>query len=232
MYFDNGFLEDEMMLEKPRLIQRGYFDRKDGILEYEYMGYAEFEWGDQAKSLKRIFEREVKIEICPVIISSKISNVYLVIREDFKFSDYYKIVQGLINIDWHTKERVWLDVGLRKKLKMACDFEIKTEAWFDFFNDVFIVLSQEDANLLLTVFSNIKESWRQRDEWLDSPKVKEFQKELEKIKIELLKSGSWSSLGNMREVNGELEVRLKSMEHSGWYKLQDLRDRLKNELKK
>src|SRR5512133_765204 len=78
-------------MREPWLIQRCTL--RNGILEYDYMGSTEFEIGDQAKSLRRIFgaglsRGRVEIKVC-----DKTVPVRMIAGEGFSFGEYQMLLQ-------------------------------------------------------------------------------------------------------------------------------------------
>lgn len=227
--------QSELSSKQPHLIQRCTLGRKDRKLNYEYMGSSEYECGDQAKSLKRIFTGAMEIRKCEVRAFDRDVEFYLVARSDFDFSAYPAIIDGLIKQRWRTKEQTYLDLVLQKKFRLvkAKDYDfVETEAWFDFQNDVLFTLSQKDADFLVVALGRIKEIWRQKEVWLNSPPVKKFRKELEKIKTRLRKADKrWVYLDGIEEKDGKLMVWFNPMLQKtscGFVSLQDLRDWLQD----
>ena len=216
--------------QQPRLIQRCELDRRKKRLNYQYMGSAEFEFGDQSKSLRRMFQGTIEIRSCTIRAFDNDVEFYLVARSDFPFAEYKPILQGLVNQNWRTKQPTFLDLIVKKKFGLyknkLGDFAKTTTVWFDFYgNDVLFTLSKKDAEFLVIVLADVKETWRKRDEWLNSPPVKKFQKELEKLKVKLRKAGkNWSSLDRIEEKDGEITVWLNASDRMGSYTLQGLRD--------
>src|SRR3989344_3162528 len=99
--------QTKLVKEQPRLIQRCTLDRERNKLCYEYMGSAEFEFGDQAKSLKRIFDGKVEIRFCFAQFNEEAVKFWLVAREDFNLDSYAAVLQGLIEERWRTKETTY-----------------------------------------------------------------------------------------------------------------------------
>ncbi len=197
------------------------------------MGAAEFEIGSQAKSLKRMFEGEIEIGKCAIYVFDRFVEFYLVAHKGFYFEAYGAVILGMIHQDWRMQEPTYLRYILEKKFRLPLTdkySDVETKAWFDFGNDVLFTLSQRDANFLVAALANTKEIWRKKDEWLNSPPVKKFQKEFEKIKKRLEKQGKrWIYLDGVEDRDGELMVWLNpaTSEGIGFVSLQDLRDWLK-----
>lgn len=224
----------ELWSKQPRLIQRCLLDKADKKIKYEYMGSSEYECGDQAKSLKMIFEGEVEVRKCSIRAFDRDVEFYLVARSDFDFNSYPTIIDGLIKLEWGTKQQTYLDLVLQKKFRLvkAKDYDfVKTQAWFDFVNGVFFALSKKDADFLVVAMGEIKEIWRQKEVWRNSPPVKKFLKELGKVKKLLEKARKdWIALDTIEECEGGIKVWLNprgNNYYAGWFTLQDLRDWVK-----
>lgn len=220
-----------MGLQKPEpwLIQRCYFDREDKKLRYEYMGSSEFEWGDQATSLKRMFNGEIETRVCIVNFNERLVEFRLVARKDFDFDSYIEILQGLIERRIRTKEATHLEPILEKVMGFVDDERnsyIQTEAWFDFENDVLFTLSQENANLLVEILANIKEHWRTKEEWRNSPLIKKTGEEVAKISERLHKVMNFVFVSKVENVHGRPKVHLNDggIGNSGWYTLKQLQN--------
>ncbi len=225
----------ELVKKQPYLIQRCTLDRGSKKLCYEYMGSAEFERGDQAGSLRRMFKGKIETNECTVRAFDRDVHFYLVAQNGFPFGAYAQVIQGLISKEWKTKEQTFLDYVLQKRFRLVSKKRysfVETEAWFDFANGVLFTLSQKDADSVVVALDDIKETWRQKEVWLNSPPVKKFQKELEKLKTRLLKAGKrWMYLDDIKKVDGKLVAWLNPMlQHTmgGFVTLEDLRDWLKD----
>ena len=224
--------QSRLLTRHPYLIQRCTLDRADKKLLYELVGSSEFEVGLQASSLKRMFAGEIEMGACAVRAFDRYVEFCIVARKGFPFGEYARVIQGLINQEWGTQEPTYLDDVLKKNLRLA-KTDVKTEVWFDFTNDALFTLSVANAHSIVFALINIKEVWRKKDEWRNSPPVKKFREELEEIKANLQKAGKhWFSLEDIEDVGGELKVWLNPMGQEiythHWCTLQDLRDWLKN----
>lgn len=219
---------------QPWLIQRCYFDRENKKLRYEYMGSSEFEFGDQATSLKRMFNGEIEIHCCTVKVQTSLVHerpveFRLVARKDFDFDSYTEVLQGLIERQWQTKEETYLEPILEKVMGFVDDERnsyIQTEVWFDFKNDVLFTLSQENADLLVVILANIKEHWRIKEKWRNSPPIRKFNNEVDKLRKRLNKVMSFVYLGSAENMNGRPKVHLNDggISNSGWYTLKQLQN--------
>lgn len=220
--------------DQPRLIQRCFLDREQKKLGYDYMGSTEFEIGDQYKSLQRIFAGEIRVGSCTVNydMHKKQVRIFMVARSDFDFTGYVRVLTGLVNRLWRTKERTYLAINIERHLGIDDDPSDnfgKVDVWFDFKNDVLFTLTQENVDDLLAAFDGIRKSWREREEFLNSKPVVKFRNELEQIKQDLRAAGKrWISLNRIeRRQNGRLVVWLNPLDQQkyylGWYSLKTLR---------
>lgn len=213
------------------LIQRCTIDRDKPGLHYDYMGSSEFEFGDQAASLRRMFVGSVMVRECLFKSPDATLDAWLIAREDFPFGSYSRILQGLAYNFWHTKEPTYLDIMVKRHMGIPDNQPLSpvrnVEAWFDFQNDVIFTLTKEHANLVVASLAYIKEAWRKKEEWLNSPPVKTFRERLEDIKGHLKRQGKdWFSLETVQSIDGTLRVWLnpydQSAHNSGWFTLSDL----------
>lgn len=221
---------------KPYYIQRCYFEREGQKFCYEYMGSSEFEWGDQAKSLRRMFEKVLKVHPCRVKFTNHEVEFCLIAVENFPFSVYEEVLQGLVDQQWHTKEATYLERFLKRRLvtkEEKTDRFFQTEAWFDFENEVLFTTS-ENAGLLLKALVNIKEEWRKKDEWRNSPPIKKLDREVDQTREKLRKvMPLLLYLGKIEDIRGKLQVWLNTGgDGSGWYTPKQLQDLLVRQEKK
>lgn len=147
----------ELENSKPRLFQR-CFIHKNGALKYEYMGSSEFGMGDQAKSLKIMFEKELGLSIQPIDVFDKNIQVFIIASGMFDFISYAEVIKGLINEEWATQEPTHLNLFVRRHLEIKDEwcFTIDTEIWFDFVNGVFFTFTTESTSHLMETLGNIK----------------------------------------------------------------------------
>ncbi len=192
------------------------------------MGMTEFELGDQAKALKRIFKEGLKIHKVSVqfIEVEKDVDIFLLAGKNFPSSCYQYFVKLLANNEYRTSEPTYMHGNIMRMLNLLKDesyFE-QVDAWFDFENDVLMVLSEEQACVLFDVLVNIKVLW----ETPDSPELHRFKQDLAEVKDELRQANKgWLSLDFIREVDGGYHVWLNPLEqkdyHYGWFELDDLK---------
>ncbi len=115
---------------KPRLIQRCTIDKKEDTLRYEYMESSKFEFGDQIKSLKRMFEKEITFAVQTLNVFDCDISVFIVASGSFDFVQYLEVIKGLINKEWPMQESTHLNVVVKKLLEVKdeWDFNVDTNA--------------------------------------------------------------------------------------------------------
>ncbi len=154
----------KVKLRTPRLIQRCVLG--GGRISYEYMGMSEFEMGDQAKSLKRIFAQGVVTATTKVEVDGHEIVVYVIAGSNFPFEEY-KYLQVLVNEDRHSPEPTYLKQVIRTRYEIPgnddWDNSHKVNAWFDFPNEVLWVLSETDRDQLISALEAIQQKWAQKN---------------------------------------------------------------------
>lgn len=195
-------------------------------IRYQYMGMSVFECGDQSKSLKRIFERGMAIHKVEAYFAyaEKNINIYLVAGKHFPLARYQPFVEDLINDNARTSEPTWMKENIIKaKYPLEEKYHNQVDAWFDFENDVILILDIIQAQQVVSALSKIEKIWNTPD----PPELKEFKKQLEKVKRKLKKAGmEWYSLDSVRQLDGEYKVWLNPSEQQkhncGWFNIKDL----------
>lgn len=139
------------MRTTPYLIQRARFSKFhsdkigiDSLLDFDYMGSAEFEFGALGKSLKRVRENineYVRFDHMFADFPEKIVSVYC------KHEDMLEIPEILEKLarrenDIRLKEYCDLDVYLKDLQRRGSDF------WWDIENDFFFWRNNEEFNVL------------------------------------------------------------------------------------
>ena len=150
-------------MKRPWLIQR--CEIYNGKLGYDYMGSTEFEIGDQGKSLKRIFAKGLALETSTVEIEGKKAIVYVVASEGFQFAEYQPYLQQLAEHKLRLQEWISFDDAVRLQVGLKASFgrtEIRTNAWFDFENDVLWTLTEENQKALVSALESIKKKWSEK----------------------------------------------------------------------
>lgn len=212
-----------------RLIQRCNLSAvADGIkMTYQYMGMSEFECGDQAVSLKRIFGRGVGLHETEVYcgMASKNIKLFVVAGKHFPISKYQPFLEALANQTYRTSELTFLDDMLSRSLGLGktCYSDDTVDAWFDFKNDALFTISKENADLVIQALQRIEIVWNTPD----PPEMVAFKKQLEKVKKKLQKAGlRWFALGSVKLIEGRYHAWLNPYEQHlhnyGWYEISDL----------
>lgn len=148
-------------MEQPWLIQR--CELAGGKLTYDYMGSAEFEIGDQAKSLKRIFAAGVELGSTTVTLGGKQIPIYMVASKGFLFADYQPYLQEIAGGTLRAKEWTNFDEVVRAKAGLKTFPHVpRTNVWFDFQNDVLWTVTEKNQKDLVAVLNGIKRKWAEK----------------------------------------------------------------------
>jgi len=142
----------------PRYIQRCNLER--GKLKYEYMGSAEFESGDQPKSLKRIFEKGMHRGSATINVKDNEVVVYMVAAEDFPFDEYQPYLQQLADGELRLQE--FSNFGNSANALVVGIDENRwppNDAWLDFENDVLWTIDESKREVLVSALEAIKTKW-------------------------------------------------------------------------
>lgn len=155
------------MLEHPDCIQR--CNIQGGELKYDYMGSSEFEVGEQAKSLKRIFALGITLGSAKIRIEGKEIEVFMVAGKGFPFADYQRWLQQLAENKLRLQEQTYFDyavlrhAGLDEKLPWyAKEIGKDISSWFDFPNDVLWTLTEEGRQGLVRALEITQGKWAAR----------------------------------------------------------------------
>lgn len=149
-------------IERPWLVQRCELSN-DGKLRYDYMGSAEFEVGDQARSLKRIFAKGMRLDSVSVIVDDKEVVVYMIAAEEFPFADYKPYLQQMADNTLRLKEWTNFDDAIKAQLGLETTLgEDETNVWFDFKNDVLWTLTEDNQTNLVSAMESIKQAWAKK----------------------------------------------------------------------
>lgn len=149
-------------MKQPWLIQ--HCELAGGKLIYDYMGSAEFEIGDQAESLKRIFAAGVELGTATVTMFRKQIPVYMVASKGFPFADYQPHLQQVAVGNFRPKEWTNFNDVVRAKAGGLKIFHHITHinVWFDFQNDVLWTVTEENQKDLVAVLNGIKRKWAEK----------------------------------------------------------------------
>ena len=155
----------KVTLRSPRLVQRCVLGNVR--LCYQYMGMSEFEMGDQARSLKRIFAQGLATDSAKVDVEGHEIIIYMVAAAAFPFAMYAVHLQVLANEKYHRPEPTHLKQVIRKRYEIPgndeWDDDYKVNVWFDFQNGVLFVLSETDLDQLTSALKAIQQKWSQKN---------------------------------------------------------------------
>jgi hypothetical protein len=151
---------------KSYLIQRGTFEDKinisaiegiDSIIDFDYMGSSEFEWGAKPKSLKRIMASYREGSFPPFMVRIKDEDFWLYIKKDVRDDDVQYIMDffnyhatSLGDWNYRTKEKVGISNYFEgkecKQIKPGCINKTEMvrnygycDLWWDLENDYIII---------------------------------------------------------------------------------------------
>jgi hypothetical protein len=222
----NQISKKELITKTPSLIQRCELNPVTLKLIYEYMGSTEFEVGDQPESLKRIFaDGMTTFKVTVQTDQGDSVPFYLTAGKEFNSRAYSKVINGLIEGKFRTKEYTALRETVKKILGKKRfeddDYSLTTNVWFDFTNDVLFTPFKELSEKVIPTLEVIKTKW----ETPDPPHIQAFKEEIKKVEQEIVKKGvRFFFVGDFMEKEGELFTWLNDGgEHSGWYTLEQLR---------
>lgn len=142
-------------LSTPYLIQRAKFKDNpnrigiDAILEFDYMGSAEFEWGALPKSLNRIRETGGEYEIAELMLSNgKIIQAFSLASNAGEIIEF---ILGLANNKYQLKEFSDFDTWISDNPRWPNRFDF----WWDIENDY--MFWKKDEEFLKKFVNAIKE---------------------------------------------------------------------------
>lgn len=129
------------------------------------MGSAEYEFGDQAKSLKRIFAKGKSLHETTVKVFDQEVKVYMLAIKGFPFEQYQPHLQAMAEDKLRLKEPARFNRELMILLKIEPFNDRKTiiDAWFDFENDVLWTISSETLQKLIKRLDEIKALWAEKE---------------------------------------------------------------------
>ncbi len=145
-------------MQRPTLVQR--CELADGKLKYDYMGNADFEGGEQAASLKRIFAKGISVVSTTIDCQNKEVTVYTVSGQGFPVADYQPHFQRLAERGVAGEELTDFDEAVKEVAGVNADRTYpRINAWFDLDNDVLWTLSEENQRALVSALEAIKAKW-------------------------------------------------------------------------
>ena len=126
---------------RPYLVQRANFAERegregiDGILKFDYMGSAEFEWGALPKSLKRIRAYFKEYTYLHISMPKGIVITVLCKETDEPFTEMSEYLNGLMGREFRLKEYSDFDT-LFCESKSEYARKNQTDFWWDIENDL------------------------------------------------------------------------------------------------
>ena len=127
-----------------------------GRLDYYDMKLTEYESGYQAESLRRIFLNGICQETVTINVGSQQIFVYMVASEGFSFCVYQEYLQMAAEGRLYLRKMIGFDDVVSTMLSQRYAGK---DVWFDFMNDVFWTLTEDNVNNLVTVFEKTKKVW-------------------------------------------------------------------------
>ncbi len=144
---------------QPKMVQRCKLGGKDGI-EYEYMGEREFERGDQARSLQRIFAEGYQLITTSITWCKQEFKVWMITHDKSgvaKDEEYKKSLEKIADGTLRTFEPTYFEDVIANMAGLGTD--PRREVWFDFRNDVFWTMSEDNLLNLITVLEGVRKRW-------------------------------------------------------------------------
>jgi hypothetical protein len=133
-------------MNRPYLIQRAKFEKREGkgidaLLQFDYMGSSEFEWGALPQSLKRTRENEKQYVQFEFTFENFEDKPIMILCKEADKEELPKILAQLADRELRLKEYCDLDAYLKgNKDYRTSDF------WWDIENDYFFWRSDETFN--------------------------------------------------------------------------------------
>lgn len=153
-------------MKSPYLLQRIKFKAGDTKIAYDYMGSAEFEFGEIPKCYRRMSAKKDEIGVFPVvdlngksIAASNGLRLYFVGTVDTLSTIQHDYIPNLLADKHRLKERS----ELRCQLTGMTDTVTKHKYWtetanngvLDIENDYFLIWGEKSAHALLTYFNTV-----------------------------------------------------------------------------
>lgn len=150
-------------MKKPWLVQRCELGADE--LKYEYMGATEFEVGDQAMSLERIFAAGMVFASTTINVGGKEVSVFMVASEGFPFAEYQPYLQQLADHKLRLQEWTCFDEVVKRQVgvRLVSRYIPSTNVWFDFRNDVLWTLTEDNQKTLVAILEGIKQKWTEKE---------------------------------------------------------------------
>jgi hypothetical protein len=157
------------MLNEPYLIQRGRFKADgvasgyDGLIQNDYMGSAEFEFGSLPQSLKFITTNLNSYTVNPTGLKCVDGRgLFLICRDDSK-NEIAEVLAQLAVPEQRTfrlKERCYLSEALQQEKRNGrLTSAGQTEVWWDIDNHWIACLGKDKAKKLLSALVALRERW-------------------------------------------------------------------------
>lgn len=141
-------------MNKPYLIQRMKFDKNpnggnfDGIMNLDYMGSSEFEWGALPKSLKVLCQNADDLVISKTEYYKEengvSTGVFMITIGKEAANEYQEFLPNICNNPYDCKEDPRFIDSLTKK-----DDYFNTEAWWDIENHVMWTIGKANAKKIV-----------------------------------------------------------------------------------
>jgi hypothetical protein len=148
---------ETMSICRPIFVQRCTL--VDGKLHFDYMGSFEFERGDQATALEKIFKSGiVEKELSVTAKDGKKVTIYALAAKGFDFDAYAPYLQRMADNDISLQDPSYFDDVVNGR-------ERRLDAWFDFTtrdygeNAVFWTVTPEKQRQLLAALREIEKAW-------------------------------------------------------------------------
>lgn len=156
-------------MKEPRFIQRCYIkntpkdeiDGFDSLLQCDYMGSAEFEFGARSSSLKRVTSSLENFSFENIGVESSDGRFLYVIFDKREKEDVFKCVKMISDESYRTKEYVGIQYALDLSSdKVPAYHDKDVNVWWDIENDYFVILGKKnDAKKVFLALEKLREKW-------------------------------------------------------------------------
>ncbi len=162
-------------MKKPYMIQRMYFKEDppndfsfDGLLQMDYMGSAEFEFGALPQSLKIMCKNidDYNMIMLKEYINQSNQRLCLIAHKDI-IDEYIPFIELFKEDKIYTKERLEFQVHITGKdlfNRPAKQSDLKIKAWWDIENHVIFTFGKSNANNIIKAIKNTREKKKSQNQ--------------------------------------------------------------------
>ena len=112
-------------------------------------------------SLERIFAIELQSDSTTICFHDTEVAVYVVASKGFQFDEFQEHLQCLVECKTSLQEPTYFELAIENKLGIEDEFsfQVSTNVWFDFVNDVLWTIDENNMSELVSVLEGIKRKW-------------------------------------------------------------------------